>query len=138
MTKRSAKWTTNRFTSARMARVRRKDTPIEVKLRKAVWSLGGRYRTQLTDLPGRPDFGSRVRRVAVFVDGCFWHGCPTCYRRPAANAVEWKRKVAYNRARRRMVRRQLKSMDWTVFEVWGHQVNGDLGKVALRVAKALQ
>jgi len=68
-------------------------------------------------LPGRPDFIFRREKVAVFVDGCFWHGCPKCYRAPGSNVEFWKRKVDGNRRRDRMVSRQLRSAGWSVIRV---------------------
>ena len=69
-------------------------------------------------LPGRPDFVFRSARVAVFVDGCFWHGCPRCYRAPGSNVEFWENKVATNRRRDRRVTRQLRSVGWCVLRVW--------------------
>lgn len=68
-------------------------------------------------LPGRPDFVFRDGKVAVFVDGCFWHGCPTCYRAPASNREFWQNKVLENRRRDRRVSRELRRMGWSVIRV---------------------
>lgn len=122
-------------TSERMSRVGHANTPIEIQLRKAVWQLGGRYRLHLSGVPGRPDFGSRTRRVAVFVDGCFWHGCPKCYVEPARNLTYWRKKIAYNRHHRVDVLRRLRSDRWRVVQVWGHDVASR--KVAARIARLL-
>ena len=123
-------------TSARMAAVRHFDTPPELRLRRALWKLGVRYRTHLRGVPGRPDLGLKGKRVAVFVDGCFWHGCPRCYVAPKRNADFWARKVRYNRARRRRVLAELKREGWTVVQVWGHEVERDLHRTMLRVRAA--
>jgi DNA mismatch endonuclease, patch repair protein len=122
-------------TSERMSKVGHANTPIEIHLRKAVWQLGGRYRLHLSGVPGRPDFGSRVRKVAVFVDGCFWHGCPTCYVQPLQNPTFWKEKLAYNRRRRAAVLHELRSDHWTVVQVWGHDIASR--KIAARIARLL-
>ena len=121
-------------TSARMSAVRHFDTPPEMKLRRALWHKGLRFRTHLRGVPGRPDIGLKGRRVAVFVDGCFWHGCPVCYVAPRANAEFWSKKVEYNRTRRRQVRSQLRGSGWTVVEVWGHEVERDLPRTVSRIA----
>jgi len=123
-------------TSERMSRVGHANTPLEIELRQAVWRLGGRYRLQLPGVPGRPDFGSRTKRVAVFVDGCFWHGCPTCYVEPARNRAFWRQKIVYNRRRREDVLRQLRSSDWAVVQVWGHDVASPT--VAALIARLLR
>lgn len=69
-------------------------------------------------LPGKPDFAWRKERVAVFVDGCFWHGCPNCYRAPRHNAEFWKAKVEGNRRRDRRADRALRAMGWKVIRIW--------------------
>ena len=66
----------------------------------------------------RPDFVFRARRVAVFVDGCFWHGCPRHATRPQQNRAFWDAKLARNKARDREVTRGLKRAGWTVLRVW--------------------
>lgn len=71
-------------------------------------------------LPGRPDFAFPQKRVAVFLDGCFWHGCPKCYKPPARNPVFWAEKAARNRRRDRKVDRLLREDGWTVVRVWEH------------------
>ena len=70
----------------------------------------------------RPDFVFPLRRGAVFVDGCFWHGCPRHGTRPAGNAAFWRRKFAANRARDRRNTRQLRSAGWRVLRLWEHEL----------------
>ena len=72
-------------------------------------------------LPGRPDFIFRPARLAVFVDGCFWHGCPKCYRRPASNRKYWDAKVARNKCRDRLVNQTLRRSGWRVLRIWEHE-----------------
>jgi DNA mismatch endonuclease (patch repair protein) len=71
---------------------------------------------------GRPDFTFRVERVAVFVDGCFWHGCPRCYRRPDTNQGFWDKKILRNRRRDRLVSRTLRARGWLVLRLWEHDL----------------
>jgi DNA mismatch endonuclease (patch repair protein) len=73
-------------------------------------------------LPGRPDFAFPILRVAVFVDGCFWHGCPRCSKVPVSNRGFWLRKLEANAERDRRVRRQLVGMGWRVLRVWEHEL----------------
>lgn len=73
-------------------------------------------------LPGTPDFAFPKFRVAIFVDGCFWHGCPRCYRRPKTNRRFWDAKVARNRARDRRTNRALRIKGWKVLRIWGHSL----------------
>lgn len=73
-------------------------------------------------LPGRPDFVFRAQRIAVFIDGCFWHGCPRCYRLPEDNRKYWRKKVVTNRLRDRRRTRELVSHGWKVVRVWEHSL----------------
>jgi len=71
---------------------------------------------------GRPDFVFPRERVAVFVDGCFWHACPRCYLPPARNTAFWANKASSNRARDRRVSRKLRGLGWSVLRVWEHEL----------------
>lgn len=68
----------------------------------------------------RPDFVFQKLRIAVFVDGCFWHGCPRHFIKPKGNAKFWRDKIAANRARDRKVNRTLRRLGWKVVRVWQH------------------
>ena len=70
------------------------------------------------DLPGRPDFAFPNMQLAIFVDGCFWHGCPRCYQSPKSNALYWKRRIHENKARDRRVGRLLRKEGWQVLRIW--------------------
>jgi DNA mismatch endonuclease (patch repair protein) len=74
-------------------------------------------------LPGNPDFVFRAQRVAIFVDGCFWHGCPRCYRCPRTNRKYWRAKIAANRRRDRIITRLLRTVSWRVIRIWEHQLD---------------
>lgn len=71
---------------------------------------------------GKPDFLFRRNRLALFADGCFWHGCPRCYRRPKSNRKFWDAKIARNRKRDRKVSRELRRLGWRVVRIWGHSL----------------
>ncbi|HCN78413.1 MAG TPA: very short patch repair endonuclease, partial [Verrucomicrobiales bacterium] len=71
-------------------------------------------------LPGLPDFVFRRERVCVFVDGCFWHGCPLHFRRPKSRRAFWDAKIARNKARDQRVARELRASGWRVLRVWEH------------------
>ena len=106
--------------SALMSRVRNRGTAAERYVRRAVWHAGFRYRLNVRKLPGAPDLVLPRYRVAVLVQGCFWHGhdCPKGQRRPAANADFWNRKLDGNLARDAANRTKLAELDWTVFLIW--------------------
>lgn len=86
-------------------------------------------------LPGRPDFAWPRQRVAIFVDGCFWHGCPRCYMAPRHNARFWREKVEANRRRDVRVARQLRRQGWSVLRVWECRV--PLASTVSRIRRAL-
>ena len=77
------------------------------------------WRRQLR-LPGTPDFTFPEKRIAVFVDGCFWHGCPRHSNLPVNNRVFWSKKMAANKARDRLVNRTLRKQGWRVVRIWEH------------------
>lgn len=97
-------------------------------------SITGWRRNQ--KLIGKPDFTFIRERVVVFVDGCFWHGCPKCYKRPKSNRKFWDEKIAANRKRDRQVNRELRELGWRVVRVWQHQLKKS-APVAERVKRAL-
>jgi len=87
-------------------------------------------------LLGKPDFTFRRERVVVFVDGCFWHGCPKCYKRPSSNQEFWDAKIAANRKRDRLVGRELSKLGWTVVRIWQHQL-ANPGYILVKLKKNL-
>jgi DNA mismatch endonuclease (patch repair protein) len=106
--------------SAVMRRVKDRGTGPELALRRLIWSLGGRYRLNRRDLPGKPDIVLAGRRLAIRVHGCFWHGhdCARGARVPKANREYWVGKVAANRERDRAAHSALEALGWRVETVW--------------------
>lgn len=89
-------------------------------------------------LPGRPDFVFRAERVAIFVDGCFWHGCPRHYKAPGTRREFWRQKVETNRARDVRVTRALSRAGWRVLRVWECDLSRKSApRVVRRIARAL-
>src|ERR1700740_1196337 len=78
---------------------------------------------------GTPDFYFPSKRVAVFIDGCFWHGCPKCYRLPGDNRPYWKRKMLSNRLRDRTRTRELRPRNWHVLRIWEHSLESKAGRM---------
>lgn len=117
---------------------RKTHTQPEVLLRRALWRKGIRYRLYASDVPGRPDLVIRSLRVAIFVDGDFWHGRDWPKRRKrlqrGANASYWMAKIARNRARDRLTTRSLQRDGWNVIRVWELDVRRDPEAAAARVA----
>ncbi len=114
--------------SLRMARVRQKGTDAELSLRKELHARGLRYRLHVPLLtkPRRvADIVFASARVAIFVDGCFWHGCPEHASWPKSNAQFWRDKIETNRARDADTDRRLRASGWRVVRVWSHDDAGD-------------
>jgi DNA mismatch endonuclease (patch repair protein) len=118
---------------------KRRDTRPELALRRAVHALGLRYRVDAAPVPGlrrRADLLFTRARVAVYLDGCFWHGCPQHYTIPKGpNASYWADKVARNRERDRDTDRRLGADGWHVIRIWEHE---DAHEAAQRVLAAVR
>ena len=117
--------------SENMSRIRGRDTGPEIRLRKALWKTGLRYRLQYK-LPGRPDLTFVGARSVVFVDGCFWHGCPIHYSAPSTRQAFWSEKLRANVERDLRVDDELAEGGWRVLHVWQHDLK-DLSQVIWRV-----
>ncbi|MFQ3667864.1 MAG: very short patch repair endonuclease [Fimbriimonadaceae bacterium] len=123
-----------------MASNRSKGTRPEIALRKAIWAAGLRgYRANLRSLPGTPDVVFTRRRVAVFVNGCFWHACPHCgrFRYPKQNADYWRQKIEANQARDVETREVLEGVGYRVLVLWECEVKKDVAACVDRVRSAL-
>ncbi len=102
---------------------RSRDTAPELAVRRLVHAVGLRYRVNARPLPTlrrTADLVFTRRRVAVFIDGCFWHGCAEHHRQPGANADYWSAKVARNRERDADTDAALTAAGWTVLRFWSH------------------
>jgi DNA mismatch endonuclease (patch repair protein) len=109
--------------SERMSRLSRRDTAPELALRRCLHALGVRYRVDRRPLPtvrSRADLVFRPSRVAVFVDGCFWHACPEHGVLPKANRQWWETKLRLNVERDRRTDAALREAGWEVVRVWEH------------------
>lgn len=119
-----------------MSRIRGKDTKPEIVLRKFLWSGGYRYRLK-NRLPGRPDIVFPRNKLAIFIDGCFWHGCRKHAVMPKTNRAFWRKKLSRNMQRDREVNHQLRKMGWRVVRLWEHQVDTKPGWCSAAIANQL-
>jgi DNA mismatch endonuclease (patch repair protein) len=115
-----------------MSKIRGTNTKPEITIRKALWRKGLRYRLH-PKLPGRPDFVFAQAKIAVFIDGCFWHSCPKHSVMPRTNRDFWKNKLHQNTERDQRVNRELRKLGWTVIRYWEHSVKDSPEKVADRI-----
>jgi len=119
-----------------MSKIRSKNTKPEVRLRKALWHRGLRYRLH-ADLAGKPDVAFLGPKVAVFIDGCFWHGCPEHGQLPKQNRKFWREKINSNTTRDEQVRAMLEGAGWKVLRFWEHEIRRDLSAVVSAVESAV-
>lgn len=102
----------------------------ELKFRMALVRLGiSGWCMHPREIEGCPDFFFPEHRLAVFVDGCFWHGCPQCYRRPSSRQDYWDNKLTRNIKRDRQIDESLVAKDYKVARIWEHQLSGNLKQV---------
>jgi len=122
----------------RMRSTPQRDTPAELRVRKLLHAMGLRYSIDakpLEDSPRRADIVFRRARIAVFVDGCFWHGCPKHGTWPKANAKFWREKILANKDRDADTTRRLRERGWLVIRVWEHD---DPSIAAMRIARQVR
>ena len=116
----------------------RRDTACEMRLRKELFGLGLRYRVDFAPIAGmrqRADVVFGKAKIAVFVDGCFWHMCPLHASSPKANSAWWREKLEANVARDERNRSALIAAGWRVIRVWEHELRND---GAIRIAKEIE
>jgi len=121
-----------------MKAAKQRDTTPEMALRSALHRRGLRYRVDVSPLKGirrRADIVFRPVKVAVFVDGCFWHGCPIHGTWPKANAEFWRKKIERNKQRDADTDSQLREAGWKVIRVWEHE---DLEEAADKIFQIIQ
>ncbi len=120
-----------------MSSIRSKNTQPEITVRQLLWARGKRYRIHNRSVFGNPDISNKKKKVAVFIDGCFWHGCSKCYQQPRTNTEFWKKKVSDSRRRRKLVISRLRKEGWKTMEVWEHEIKSSSGIIADRIARNL-
>ena len=120
-----------------MSRIKGRNTGPEILLRQALWAANLRYRLH-SKLPGRPDVVFSRFRMAVFVDGCFWHGCREHGVMPKANGIFWKKKLTGNIERDIRVNQELRKLGWRVLRVWEHEIERDASGVVSKIVETLQ
>jgi DNA mismatch endonuclease, patch repair protein len=120
-----------------MAAVRHKDTAPEMILRRALFAAGIRgWRCHYKNARGTPDLAWPGRRIAVFVDGAFWHGHPSRHK-PGRSGSYWDEKISGNVARDRDVDRQLHDEGWMVIRLWDFQVQKAIEECVEKIRSAL-
>ncbi|MEQ8703507.1 MAG: very short patch repair endonuclease [Phaeodactylibacter sp.] len=126
--------------SRTMSRIRSKDTKTEVKLRKALWAKGYRYRKNVKSLPGSPDIAIKKYKVAVFIDGEFWHGYNWEQKRQTIkrNRAYWIPKIERNMERDRENTRQLQEKGWLVLRFWEQRLKKEFQTCLCLITEAIE
>ncbi|MDO8872893.1 MAG: very short patch repair endonuclease [Methanoregula sp.] len=105
-----------------MSRIRGKNTGPEIKLRKMLWSHGIRGYRIHHNMPGKPDIVFIKKKIAIFIDGCFWHKCPIDFQEPETRKEFWMKKINSNVERDKKITKKLQEEGWTVIRFWEHEV----------------
>lgn len=125
-----------------MSRIRAKNTKLEQDFLKKLSSLthkaGYRYRKHYSGLSGKPDIAFPAKKIAVFIDGCFWHGCPLHSRIPLSNVAYWKKKLERNRLRDKEINKAAKKDMWRVVRIWEHQVKKKPDQAISKIMRVLK
>lgn len=106
-----------------MRAVKSKNTKIEQKVCKEIWKKGIRFRKNVKDLKGNPDISIKKYKIVIFIDSCFWHGCPLHGRIPKSNVCFWKDKIAKNIKRDAEINEYYYEQGWNIYRIWEHELN---------------
>ncbi len=130
----------SKTTSRVMSSIRAKNTKPEILLRKALWKNGlSGYRLHWKKVPGKPDIAYPKKKIAIFVNGCFWHRCPHCEpSSPKTHKKFWEDKFAKNIERDYRKNQELKNAGWTVITVWECRIKENMPLTISTVRRALE
>lgn len=109
---------------------------MEIQVRSALWRAGLRFRKNVAWLPGKPDIVFTKSKTVVFLDSCFWHGCPAHLRRPKSNQEYWQQKIARNQRRDVIVNCFYEENGWTIIRFWEHDLKEDFDSCVNRIILA--
>ena len=120
-----------------MSQVKGKNTKLEIIFRQYIWNKGLRGYRLHAKLPGKPDLFFGPKKVAVFIDGCFWHKCPVCFKGPKTNKKFWSVKIKSNIERDLNNDIKLKGMDIEPIRFWGHEIKENIRSCYKKLKKAI-
>jgi DNA mismatch endonuclease (patch repair protein) len=109
-----------------MSRVKSKNTKPEILLRKKLWSNNLKGYRLKSNLIGKPDIIYPKKKIVIFVDGCFWHMCPTHFRRPKSNLKFWNVKFEQNKKRDELINNFYKNSEWKILRFWEHEIKQNI------------
>lgn len=111
-----------------MSRIRNSDTLVELKFRKFIWKNGLRGYRVKSKITGRPDIYFAKQKIAIFIDGCFWHKCPIDFIRPKSKNNYWDRKIKNNVTRDKKINFELKKKNIQILRFWEHDIENGIKK----------
>jgi DNA mismatch endonuclease (patch repair protein) len=121
-----------------MSKIRSKNTSPEITLRKIIRGSGIKGYRLHYKVVGRPDIAFTRLKLAIFIDGCFWHGCPRHFRMPSSNKAYWSRKIGKNRRRDRKNTLKLRKAGWKVLRFWEHEIRECAVDCAREIVKTVK
>ena len=124
--------------SYNMSMIKGKDTNPEIILRKALYRKGIRGYRIHKDMLGKPDIIFTNRKLVIFVDGCFWHKCPICFKSPESNKDFWTAKINRNVERDKEVSDEYIRLGWKLLRIWEHEIEHDIEKCVERISDELK
>ena len=130
---------TKKQRSYNMSQIRSKNTGPELILRKLLSKnkISG-YRLHYKKILGKPDMVFPRKKLAIFIDGCFWHKCPSCFIRPKSRTGFWNKKIKDNLIRDKEVNKSLKKIGWKILRIWEHELRENPNKVCQKIIKQLK
>ena len=123
--------------SYNMKQIKATNTKIEIKLRKALWHRGIRYRKNYKKLPGKPDIAITKYKIAIFCDGDFWHGKDNCENKIQNNKKYWQEKIKKNKERDLEVTIELRDKGWVVLRFWESQIINNFEKCVNEILRQI-
>ena len=130
---------TKRERSYNMSQIKSDNTVPEIKLRRLLAKRGFKnYRVNYRKLFGKPDIVFLKKKIAIFVDGCFWHKCPKCFSKPITRTKFWFKKIESNLRRDRKINQELKKKGWLVIRVWEHDIEKNSKQISDKIAIILK
>lgn len=124
--------------SRMMSAVRSSNTNLERRLASRLWKDGFRFRRNVRNLYGKPDLAVKKYKAVVFIDSCFWHGCPLHFKPPQSNIQFWSSKIQQNVARDEIVTKHYVDARWRILRIWEHDIDEDFERVVSKVEAFLR
>jgi DNA mismatch endonuclease (patch repair protein) len=113
-----------------MGSIKGRDNLLELKFEKILKDAGLKFKRNAEELPGKPDVVFKNKKIIIFVDGCFWHGCKKHFSLPKSNQWFWKNKIEGNINRDKSINKFYKNMGWRILRIWQHDMTRKSNKIA--------